>query len=351
MKFLAIDVGTGTQDIMFYDDQDALENAIKMVLPSPTTIIARKIKKTDQDLFLNGETMGGGPINRAINQHLKKGYRVIMTEKAARTVRDDLKKVQAIGVDILNHFPENYIKSPLKSKVENFKRISLGDVDLDVLSSSLSAFNVKLDFDRIGVAVQDHGYSEGMGDRNFRFLKIKEKLRKPLFPEEFAYKTKIPYCFTRMNAVKRILKKFNPVIMDSKFAAVCGATCDPYVQNLMSYVIMDVGNGHTLAASIEDGKIRGVFEHHTRNLTPGKLNKFIKLLVEGDLTNEEIYNDNGHGAWVLEPISRLEKVVLTGPRRKAAESCKLPTYNACPAGDVMMAGPVGLIKSIKFGIK
>ena len=35
MRILAIDVGTGTQDIMIYDSEKELENAIKLVLPSP----------------------------------------------------------------------------------------------------------------------------------------------------------------------------------------------------------------------------------------------------------------------------------------------------------------------------
>ena len=35
MRILAIDVGTGTQDIMIYDTTKELENAIKLVLPFP----------------------------------------------------------------------------------------------------------------------------------------------------------------------------------------------------------------------------------------------------------------------------------------------------------------------------
>ena len=35
MRILAIDVGTGTQDIMIYDTEKELENAMKLVLPSP----------------------------------------------------------------------------------------------------------------------------------------------------------------------------------------------------------------------------------------------------------------------------------------------------------------------------
>jgi uncharacterized protein (DUF1786 family) len=56
MKILAIDVGTGTQDIMLYDSKNSIENAVKMVLPSPTKIMADRIRRHHHDLFLTGET-------------------------------------------------------------------------------------------------------------------------------------------------------------------------------------------------------------------------------------------------------------------------------------------------------
>ena len=43
MKLLAIDVGMGTQDILLYDSEKNIENCFKMVLPSQTQIIARRI--------------------------------------------------------------------------------------------------------------------------------------------------------------------------------------------------------------------------------------------------------------------------------------------------------------------
>ena len=52
-----------------------------------------------------------------------------------------------------------------------------------------------------------------------------------------------------MNAVLKTLKDYNTVLMDSKFAAICGITSDDYVKNLDSYIALDIGNGHTLAAS------------------------------------------------------------------------------------------------------
>ena len=53
MRILAIDVGTGTQDIMIYDSEKELENAIKLVLPSPHLFIPQKIRETENDIYFD----------------------------------------------------------------------------------------------------------------------------------------------------------------------------------------------------------------------------------------------------------------------------------------------------------
>jgi uncharacterized protein (DUF1786 family) len=338
MKILSIDVGSGTQDIMLYDSDESIENSSKMVLPSPTRIIAERIRKHKNDLFLSGETMGGGSVNTAIKNHLRKGYKVIMTEDAARTINDNLNLVESLGVHI----------TPNDEKNVDISEMKLKDVDLNAIKEAFNQFDVELDFDYIGVAVQDHGFMPGMGNRNFRFMKIKEKLNVPRKPEEFAYFNSVPNYFTRMKAVLKTLKGYNTVLMDSKFAAISGITYDDYVKNLDSYIALDIGNGHTLAASVFEGKISGVFEHHTGMLTTNKLINFIEKLALGVLTHEQIHGDGGHGAWIAEAIDGLEYVVATGPKREILKKTDFKVHYATPAGDVMMAGPVGLINAINY---
>jgi uncharacterized protein (DUF1786 family) len=43
MPLLAIDIGAGTQDILLYRESIPLEGSTKMILPSPTIIVARRI--------------------------------------------------------------------------------------------------------------------------------------------------------------------------------------------------------------------------------------------------------------------------------------------------------------------
>jgi uncharacterized protein (DUF1786 family) len=341
MKILAIDIGSGTQDILFYDDNDMIENSIKLVFPSPPVIVSKIIKKSNTNLYFDGDIMGGGKIKNHIINHIEKGYKVAMEKQAAKTIKDDLKVVEAIGVELVD---EGSYKND--SKFVDYSKITLKDVDIDELSLTIAKYDLDFSFDYIAVAVQDHGFSSKMGDRNFRFEKIREKLYKPLRIEDFGF-TNAPDYFSRMKSVERSLIGLNLVTMDSKFAAVCGACQDPNVAKLNSYVVMDIGNGHTMAASIENGHIQGVFEHHTSSLNPQKIELLVDKLVKATITHLEVHDDNGHGAHVINPISNLEKVVVTGPKRSIIEKTNLDYYNAAPGGDVMMTGPVGLIKTAK----
>jgi uncharacterized protein (DUF1786 family) len=337
MKILAVDVGVGTQDIMLYNSKESIENSPKLVLPSSTRIFAKKIRNYKENLFITGETMGGGPINKAIKEHLKKGYKIVMNENSARTIKDDLEYVKSLGIKIIQN-GKNYPHS---------RKIELKDVDLYSIEHIFSQFCIDFKFDFLGVAVQDHGFMKGLSDRNFRFNKIKELLNIPKRPEELAFFDGAPAYFTRMNGVLRAFKNYRTIVMDSKFASICGATCDDYVKDLERFIVIDVGNGHTMAAAFDQGKIYGVFEHHTHLLNPQKIEIYIDRLVKGTLTHQEVYEDGGHGAWVLGPIDDFESIIATGPRRKMLRKTNYEMHFAAPAGDVMMTGPLGLIKSIK----
>jgi uncharacterized protein (DUF1786 family) len=101
MKILAIDVGMGTQDILLYDSEKNMENCFKMVLPSQTQIIAKRILKETQlknDIVLVGETMGGGPCAGAVRRHIEANLMIYATEKSALTLDDSIGKVKEMGV-------------------------------------------------------------------------------------------------------------------------------------------------------------------------------------------------------------------------------------------------------------
>jgi uncharacterized protein (DUF1786 family) len=45
VRILAVDVGTGTQDILLFDSEKELENCVQMVMPSPTQLVASQIRQ------------------------------------------------------------------------------------------------------------------------------------------------------------------------------------------------------------------------------------------------------------------------------------------------------------------
>src|SRR6476620_687509 len=104
MRILAIDVGTGTQDILLYDSTQEMENCVQLVMPSPTQIVARRVEAAtlaDHTLLLTGVTMGGGPGAWAVEAHIKAGLPVYATPDAARTFDDDLERVADMGVRVV----------------------------------------------------------------------------------------------------------------------------------------------------------------------------------------------------------------------------------------------------------
>jgi len=106
MRILAVDVGTGTQDILLYDSDLELENCLKLVMPAPTMLIARRVKAATRErrpILLTGVTMGGGPSQWAVEDHVRAGLPVYATATAARSFNDDLEVVEReMGIRVIS---------------------------------------------------------------------------------------------------------------------------------------------------------------------------------------------------------------------------------------------------------
>ena len=61
---------------------------------------------------------------------------------------------------------------------------------------------------------------------------------------------------------------------------------------------VNIGNGHTLAGIIDDGEIIALMEHHTHQMSSGKLDDLLERLSNGTLGFDEIYDDGGHGCYI-----------------------------------------------------
>src|SRR2546428_9330800 len=101
MRILAIDVGTGTQDILLFDSGQPIENALQLIMPSPTQIAAGRIRRATaggRAVALSGVIAGGGPCHWALEDHLRIGLPAYATGEAAATFDDDLENVPHMGV-------------------------------------------------------------------------------------------------------------------------------------------------------------------------------------------------------------------------------------------------------------
>ena len=345
MQILAVDVGTGTQDVLLFDTEKEPENALKLVMPSPTTRLARAIRQATQageDLLLTGVMMGGGPCAWAASDHLKASYQVFATPKAARTFNDDLEEVAAMGVQI--------VSDDEVSSLANVRRLQMLDFDYAALARAFGAFGVDLDLvDVLAVAVFDHGNAPpGVSDRLFRFEYLAERIKTGAGLAGFAFPgDAIPASMTRLQAVAATAPADRPLlVMDTAPAAVLGALEDPHVRARREAVVANVGNMHTLAFHLRDGAIAGLFEHHTGLLDQAKLEGLLAQLAAGTLSHEALFAEHGHGALVLDPApSPLDFVAVTGPRRGMLTGSTLNPYLAVPHGDMMMAGCWGLVRA------
>lgn len=366
MKILTVDIGTGTQDIFLYDSNLDIENGFKLVLPSPTMMIHRRLKQILQtsqitgskpQLLFTGHQMGGGPSAWAIEELAQADFPIYMTPSAASTLNDELDKVEAFGVKIINDDEANGLPPTIY-------RLELKDFDFDLISKTFLDYGISLKgLSAVAVAVFDHGNAPaGVSDRQFRFDYLDERIKSKNSLSAFAYVSDdIPKIMTRLQSVADSAKHLPCplVVMDTAPAAVLGALFDPKISFDLAHslnsstrkeiIVCNVGNFHTLAFRLGEQGIEGVFEHHTGEIDLAKLEKLIYKLADGSLQHQDVFDDMGHGALMYsDKMFEFGKddfdVVVTGPRRSMfMNTTTLKPYFAVPFGDMMIAGCFGLL--------
>jgi uncharacterized protein (DUF1786 family) len=357
LRVLAVDIGTGTQDVLLFDSAGPIENCYQLVLPSPTVIVAERIQRATRagaPLVLTGRTMGGGPSAWAARDHALAGLPTAATPDAARTLDDDLAEVERLGIRIVT---EDEAASLAGSGGP--VHVTLRDFDAAALRAALAAFDVDAAVDLVAVAAFDHGAAPpGYSDRRFRFDYIRRAVAERPEPVAFSYRAaEVPAEMTRLVAVARDAADYStpgaaPVLlMDSAAAAVAGALDDPQVRALPEAMVANLGNFHTLAFHLRGGRIRGLFEHHTGELTQAALERYLDRLAAGTLTDEEVFAESGHGALLLPDgagEARVEALPLAvaGPRRALLRGSRWHPYEAVPHGAMMLAGCHGLLRAV-----
>jgi uncharacterized protein (DUF1786 family) len=337
VRILAVDVGGGTQDILVYDSSRTIENCVKCVLPAQTQIVATRIKRaTDarKPLHLAGTLMGGGASGNAVEFHLANGLPVTATAQAARTLHNNIAKVEALGVRIVD-------APPAGAEVVPFC-----DIDLDAIRCTLERFEVEMP-EIVAIAVQDHGYVAGERGRSFRSQYLRGLIERDGDALNMIFREP-PVEMIRMQAVAEQVP--GAYIMDTGAAAVLGILGDPVVAGHAcdddGAVLINVGNLHTFAVAFRGSRVYGLFEHHTGGVTPDWLSGLVEQLQAGTLTHAAVKAQGGHGAAFSSDFpdaGGFGFVAITGPNRHIADS--LGYYQAVPYGDMMLSGPYGLVRA------
>src|SRR5688500_3176559 len=324
-RILAIDIGAGTMDVLIQDPAQPMENAVQLVLPSATSIIGRRIaaaREARRDVFLHGNLMGGYHTTNAVWRHLEGGLAVFATPTAAATVHDDRELLERKGVRITDSAPAT------------------------ALASELRAYDVELP-ERIAIAAQDHGHSPKRSNRLFRFEHWQRFLVPGSTLADHVWATPPDY-MTRLLAIQRDVP--GALVADTGPVAVLGALEDEHVSAAAARgaCIVNVGNQHTLALLVRGEELFGVVEHHTESVDTAKLQRLVTRLIEGTVTHDEAFDDDGHGALVLDAYrgeAPFSFVAVTGPNRAMARP--LGWYMAAPHGAMMLSGCFGLVRGAR----
>jgi len=178
---------------------------------------------------------------------------VYATERAARTVHDDLELLTKKGIRIVERAPDDAVA------------IELRDLDLAKLAKVLGPYDATIP-STIAVAAQDHGFSPKRSNRLFRF----EHWRRFLTPGSTLFDhiwPKPPGYMTRLLAIQADAP--GAIVADTGPVAVLGALEDERVAEAAERgaCIVNVGNQHTLALLVRGEELFGVMEHHTEAMT------------------------------------------------------------------------------------
>lgn len=333
-NILCLDIGSGTQDVFYYMPDKELENCPKFVLPSPAVRVGSRIMELSsagKNIFFYGRNMGGG-FYRVLKKCLDKGLKAAIHPQAAYSLSDSPEWVRSMGLDIISECPHGYCPVYLSDYDPGFWHAYLAQVGLGYPGLILAC-------------AQDHGFHPDSSNRLGRFAIWKKFLIQSSGYIEKLIFTTPPDEMTRLISLKESIGAGR--VADTGAAALLGALFVPDVEILSSQqgvCVVNAGNSHTIAFLVYAGRVHGIMEHHTGLLNGQKLWEQLQFFRQGSLTNEQVFQDNGHGCLILESAAGLDfkPTFVLGPRRKILQGFDVEFL--CPGGDMMLAGCFGLLK-------
>lgn len=345
-KYLLVDIGAGTMDVLFCDDETGQQ--YKAVVTSPVIEVANQITATSGNLVISGGEMGGGMVTRVLKERAGTAA-VIISYGAAATLNHNTDKVASWGLQVVSEEEAQYYANDA-----NYSHIVLSDLDLVRLQRIVAGFGVPFSFDILAVCAQDHGVPpSGISHLDYRHNCFVEILNKSPHPHKLVYdQENVPL---EMNRLRSILYQAVKIpakrvyVMDSGMAAILGASTDETAKQADPLVVLDVATSHTVGAVMTGEEIAGFFEYHTHDITLERLETLIQDLANGDLSHERILAEGGHGCYLRKAVGyeNIQAVIATGPKRDLVRASNLPIVWGAPLGDNMMTGNAGMLAAIK----
>ncbi len=345
-KFLLVDIGAGTMDVLYYDLESELH--YKAVVQSPVRRAAREAAGLPGKLVVTGCEMGGGAVTAVLRKRAREGE-VVMSASSAATLHHDPARVRDWGVAIVDDDEAESLTHDAR-----YSALTLRDLDPGLLRGIVDGFGVPFRMDAVVVCAQDHGAAPpGVSHLDFRHNMFRTVLERDPSPHALLYaRSDIPREMTRLSAIAddaAALPVEEVYVMDSGMAAILGASMDPLREGKANILVLDIATSHTVGAAMEGEKIAGFFEYHTSDITLERLEALLPALAEGDLSHERILSEGGHGAYIRDAIGfeNVEIILATGPKRRLVKGAALPITLGAPLGDNMMTGTTGLLEAIR----
>lgn len=338
-SILCLDIGSGTQDVLLYFPDRELENCPKLVLPAPAKVLAGRIRKLTaqgQAIHLHGNNMGGG-FHGAIKAHVTAGFSVTSTTGAAYSLADDLSNLEKMGVTLREDCPEGAVP------------LFCADYDPRFWQNAFEALGLPQP-GLVTACAQDHGYHPGKSNRMGRFVLWERLLMEAEGrPESLLYDTP-PTEFTRLADLQRSIG--GGPVADTGACAVLGALYEPSIRaraDKRGLTLVNIGNSHTVAFLLFQGRVWGVYEHHTGLIEAPKLWEQLGRFRKGELSFMDVFDDRGHGSMHLElpeAAQGFAETLVLGPQRSLLEgqAVEFPA----PGGDMMLAGCFGLLEGLRL---
>ncbi len=345
-RFLMIDIGAGTMDILVYDTQTDLH--YKAVVKSPVRYLAEKTASISGNLLVIGNEMGGGPITQILLERAREAE-VVMSLSASATLNHDVEKVKSWGIQVVEDNRADQLRDN-----QSYTVVALSDLETGRIEQIVKSFGVPYAFDAVAICAQDHGVPPlGVSHLDFRHNMFKARLTEKPYPHTLLYQSdQVPDTMNRLKSISNSAQQIPAAevyVMDSGLAAILGASLDRQCHQKKRFLVLDIATSHTVGAAMAGDEIAGFFEYHTQDITLARLENLLRNLADGKLSHQKILSEGGHGAFLRQAIgfSTIETIVATGPKRKMLTKSQLPIEFGAPWGDNMMTGAVGLLEALR----